>query len=60
MERHFAQHDYFVTTGYSIADIAYAYTHVAEEGNFDLRQYPAILAWFEPIATQPHHLTIDR
>ena len=61
MERHLAKHDYFVTNRYSIADIAlYAYTHVAEEGNFDLSQFPAILAWFERIATQPNHLTIDR
>ena len=61
MERHLAKHDYFVTNRYSIADIAlYAYTHVAEEGNFDLSQFPAILAWLERIATQPNHLTIER
>ena len=61
MERHLAKHDYFVTNRYSIADIAlYAYTHVAEEGNFDLSQFPAILAWLERIVTQPNHLTIER
>jgi len=30
---------------YSIADIAlYAYTHVADEGGFDLARYPAVRA----------------
>jgi glutathione S-transferase len=36
MEQHLSKHDYFVGDPYTIADIAlYAYTHVAEEGNFD-------------------------
>ncbi|MEM8982926.1 MAG: glutathione S-transferase family protein [Pseudomonadota bacterium] len=35
---------------FTIADIAlFAYTHVADEGGFDLSRYPAILAWFERI-----------
>ncbi len=38
----------------SLADIAlYAYTHVADEGGFDLRPYPAIGAWLERIASEP-------
>ena len=41
-------------TRYSIADIAlYAYTHVADEGGFDLERYPAIRAWFPRVAAQP-------
>src|SRR5262249_28736352 len=37
MERHLASHKFFVGERYSIADIAlYAYTHVADEGDFDL------------------------
>jgi glutathione S-transferase len=59
MEDRLAKHDYFVGNRYSIADIAlYAYTHVAAEGNFDLRKFPAILAWFDRIVAQPNHLTI--
>ena len=59
MENHLAKHDYFVGNRYSIADIAlYAYTHVADEGGFDLSKFPAILAWFDRIVHQPHHLTI--
>jgi glutathione S-transferase len=59
MEQHLAKHDYFVADRYSIADIAlYAYTHVAEEGNFDLSQFPAILAWFDRIISQPNYTSI--
>lgn len=36
MERHLTEHNFFVG-GYTIADIAlFAYTHVADEGGFDL------------------------
>jgi glutathione S-transferase len=59
MENHLANHDYFVGNRYSIADIAlYAYTHVADEGGFDLSKFPAILAWFDRIVDRPRHLTI--
>ena len=44
----------------SLADIAlYAYTHVADEGGFDLGRYPAIRAWLERVAAQPGHVPID-
>jgi glutathione S-transferase len=60
MEQHLVTHDYFVGDRYSIADIAlYAYTHVAEEGNFDLNGFPAIAAWLERIIEQPNHITIS-
>jgi glutathione S-transferase len=60
MEQHLTKYNYFVGDRYSIADIAlYAYTHVAEEGNFDLSQFPAILAWFDRVVRQPNHLIIS-
>jgi glutathione S-transferase len=44
---------------YTIADIGlYAYTHVAEEGGFDLTRFPAIQAWLERVKSQPQHITI--
>jgi glutathione S-transferase len=59
MEQHLSQHNYFVGERYSIADIAlYAYTHVAAEGNFNLSKFPAILAWFDRIVSQPNYLPI--
>ena len=47
-------------SGLSIADIAlYGYTHVADEGGFDLGRYPAIRAWIARVATEPGHIPID-
>jgi glutathione S-transferase len=59
MEKHLKSNDYFVDGRYSIADIAlYAYTHVADEGGFDLDGYPAILAWLERVSSQPGYIPI--
>jgi len=59
MEQHLKNHNYFVADKYTIADIGlYAYTHVAEEGDFDLTKFPAILAWMKRIQTQPRHILI--
>jgi glutathione S-transferase len=60
MEAHLAGREFLVADRYSIADIAlYAYTHVADEGGFDLKRYPAIRAWLDRVAAQPRHVTID-
>jgi glutathione S-transferase len=60
MEAHLAGHEYLAADTYSIADIAlYAYTHVADEGGFDLGAYPAIRAWLDRVAAQPGHVPID-
>lgn len=41
----------------TLADIAlYAYTHVAEEGEFDLEPFPAIRSWLGRVAAQPGHV----
>lgn len=57
MEKHLAQHSFFVGDKYSIADIGlYAYTHVADEGGFDLSKYAAIQAWFARIQSQPNYI----
>lgn len=46
MENQLTHTQYLVGDAITIADIAlYAYTHVADEGGFDLAQYPAINAW---------------
>jgi glutathione S-transferase len=61
MEEHLAAHAYFVGERYSIADIAlYAYTHVADEGGFDLGRYAAVRAWFERVRAQPRHIPITQ
>ena len=59
MERHLASRRFFVGARYSIADIAlYAYTHVADEGGFDLGAYPAVRAWLERVRAEPRHVLI--
>lgn len=59
MEQHLKERDFFVANQYTIADIAlYAYTHVAEEGGFDLTKFFAINDWFKRIESQPRHITI--
>jgi glutathione S-transferase len=57
MESHLTGRDFFVGEAYSIADIAlYAYTHVADEGGFDLAPYPAIRAWLDRVSATPGFL----
>jgi glutathione S-transferase len=60
MERHLDGKSFLVGERYSIADISlYAYTHVADEGGFDLEPYPATRSWLERVASQPGHVPID-
>lgn len=45
---------YLVGERYSLADIAlFAYTHVANEGGFDLQPYPNVRAWCARVSSQP-------
>jgi glutathione S-transferase len=61
MERHLAAHDWLVGDAISLADISlYAYTHVADEGGFDLVRYPAIRGWLARVAAEPGHISIDQ
>ena len=61
MEGHLEERAFFVAERYTIADIAlYAYTHVADEGGFDLAPYPAIKAWLERVRSQPGHIPITQ
>jgi len=60
MDRHLEGRSWFVAESMTLADIAlYAYTHVADEGGFDLAGYPAVCAWFDRVAAQPGHIPID-
>lgn len=56
LEKGLAGRDFLVGGQYSLADISlYAYTHVAEEGNFSLARFPAIRAWIARVAAQPRY-----
>ena len=55
-----ASRTFLVGERYTIADIGlYAYTHVAEEGGFDLAQVPAVRRWLDRVRSQPGHVRID-
>ena len=59
MEGQLASRSFLVGESCSIADLAlYAYTHVADEGGFDLSPYPAVRAWLARVAAEPGHVPI--
>ena len=46
---------------FTIADIAlFAYTHVAHEGGFDLKGYPAVIDWIDRIKARPGYETMEQ
>jgi glutathione S-transferase len=61
MENHLMTHEFFVSERYTIADIAlFAYTHVAHEGGFDLRNFPGIKAWIKRVKSQSRYIAITQ
>lgn len=60
MEGRLAVSPFFAGPRFSIADIAlYAYTHAAEDADYDLAAYPAIRGWLARVAERPRHVGID-
>jgi glutathione S-transferase len=61
MEQHLQHHSFFVGNRYTIADIClFAYTHVADEGGFDLTEFPAIQAWIQRVKQQSNYIQITQ
>lgn len=59
MDTHLARTPFLAAGRFTVADIAlYAYTHVAEDGGFALRLYPAIQAWLHRVAALPGHIAM--
>jgi len=59
MERHLTGRDFFVGDRSTVADIAlYAYTHVADEGGFEIARFEAIGAWLERVRALPGYVSI--
>jgi glutathione S-transferase len=57
MEEHLETHRFFAADRYTVADIAlYAYTHIADDGDFDLTGFPAIRSWLKRVADQRRHV----
>jgi glutathione S-transferase len=59
MERHLTDRDFLVGDGVTVADLAlYAYSHVADEGGFEMDRFPSIGAWLERIRALPGYVSI--
>ncbi|MCY1464554.1 hypothetical protein D9M71_825930 [compost metagenome] len=59
MDKVLVENDYLTGPNLTIADIAlYAYTHVANEGGFDLKLYPNIQAWCQRIQEYPRYVSM--
>jgi len=60
MDKYLVERKWFVADRFSLADIClFAYTHVADEADFDLEAYPAIIHWMERIMLMPEHIGLD-
>ena len=60
MDDHLEGREWFSGDSITVADIAlYAYTHVADEGGFDLEPYRRVREWLEHVRSQPGHVPID-
>ena len=60
MERELTGAEFIANDRYSIADIAlYAYTHVADEGGFDLGPYKKINAWMDRVESQEGYVPMS-
>jgi len=60
MDDHLALSNWFVGETPTLADIClYAYSHVAEEGGFDLSLYPHVRAWLDRMAALPGHVVME-
>ncbi len=61
MERRLTGHDWLTDSGPTIADLAlFAYTHVADEGGFELAAVPGVQAWVARVAALPGIVTLPR
>jgi glutathione S-transferase len=60
MERRLGGREFLVGAAPTVADLAlYAYTHVADEGGFELSRFPAIGEWLGRVAALPGYVPID-
>jgi len=60
MENQLAGSNFLVGNSATIADISlYAYTHVADEGGFNLSGYPAVRDWISRIQALPNYAGME-
>ena len=60
MDEHLGKQEWFVGDAITLADIAlFAYTHVADEADFDLELYGNVIRWMEQIMELPKFVAMD-
>ena len=60
LDAHLNGREWVVGDSMTLADIAlYGYSHVADEGGFDLTPYDALGAWHQRVASEPGHVPIE-
>jgi glutathione S-transferase len=60
MDDHLGRQEWFVGDALTLADIClFAYTHVAEEGEYDLSRYPAVEQWIGRVKRQPGFVPME-
>lgn len=60
MENHLKTHDFFAAGQLTVADIAlYAYTHVADQCDFDLDTFPSVRAWLRRVEASMGYVSMD-
>jgi glutathione S-transferase len=60
MDNHLESRKWFVADQFTLADIClFAYTHVADEADFDLEAYPEVIRWMERIMTMEGHVGLN-
>jgi len=60
MDEHLNGREWFVGDSITLADIClFAYTHVADEADFDLELYANVVSWMERIMSLPNFVAMD-
>lgn len=60
MEGQLRSQEFMTGDKFTIADIAlFAYTHVADEGGFDLKDFPAVVHWIERIKSRSGYTPME-
>ena len=60
LEAHLTSRTHLVSERFTVADIGlYAYVHVAQEGGFNLSEFPSITTWLKRIAAEPGVLPFE-
>lgn len=59
MEQQLQQTSFLIGEQFTTADISlYAYTHVADEGGFELTKFPNIMNWLKKVSLQANFITM--